>query len=163
MLNNHTGLAKQVRIRLSNAAASATSVKGSDLIIRLPIQYHMYSLQGVANHEIGTHLIRRINNRKQVWYRHRKKYGLQSSLVTEEGLATLNSHVGAKNKLLARAALHYYAVCRAACMSFSELYNDLEQFIDEPDKRWAECLRVKRGIMEQSNPGCFSKDQVSIF
>jgi hypothetical protein len=81
-------------------------------------------------------------------------------LKTEEGLACLNTHVGSKYKLLARAALHYYAACRAATMSFRELFDDLATFISDPNRRWAECLRIKRGIQDQSLPGCFSKDQV---
>jgi len=45
-------------------------------------------------------------------------------------------------------------------MSFVELYEDLEQFIDDPIRRWNHTLRVKRGITDTSVPGGLYKDQV---
>jgi hypothetical protein len=48
-------------------------------------------MAGVLNHEIGTHLVRRLNDNKQIWYNQRSRYGLQPYLATEEGLASINS------------------------------------------------------------------------
>ena len=42
------------------------------------------------NHEIGTHFLRKHNDRYQKWYKDRKKYTLQPFLQTEEGLAAIN-------------------------------------------------------------------------
>jgi len=44
-------------------------------------------------------------------------------------------------------------------MSFLELFQDLEKYIDNPERRWNECLRVKRGLVDTSVPGAFCKDQ----
>lgn len=33
---------------------------------------------------------------------------------------------------------------------FKELYKDLEKFVNDPDKRWRECVRVKRGVTDTS-------------
>ena len=77
-----------------------------------------------------------------------------------EGLACLNTYVHSPCKLLWRAALHYYSAVMANLLSFEDLYKDLEKYIDDGERRWSECLRVKRGFMEQTGPGCFCKDQV---
>jgi len=38
------------------------------LIVNLPISYRINSIEGVFNHEIGTHFLRKYNDRKQRWY-----------------------------------------------------------------------------------------------
>ena len=35
-------------------------------------------------------------------------------------------------------------------MSFVELYQDLEKYIDDPEDRWKQCVRVKRGLQDTS-------------
>jgi hypothetical protein len=42
------------------------------------------------NHEIGTHFLRKNNDRTQKWYKDRKKFNLGPFLKTEEGLAAIN-------------------------------------------------------------------------
>jgi len=44
---------------------------------------------GALDHEIGTHFIRKLNSRKQPWYKQKKmKFG--NHVATEEGLASIN-------------------------------------------------------------------------
>jgi hypothetical protein len=62
----------------------------SKVIVGLPIQYRQVTVTGVLNHEIGTHFIRKYNNRLQKWHKERKKYGLAAYLKHEEGLAAVN-------------------------------------------------------------------------
>ena len=45
-------------------------------------------------------------------------------------------------------------------MTFVELFNDLEQFIDNPNRRYKCVLRVKRGLQDTSELGGLYKDQV---
>ena len=46
------------------------------------------------NHEIGTHFIRKFNEKNQKWFNNRKKFGITAPyLKTEEGLASLNQLV----------------------------------------------------------------------
>ena len=90
------------------------------------------------NHELGTHFMRRFNESSQPWHKHRGSFGLQSDVITtEEGLACLNTHLGS-NPWLWKAALHYYAVCGAARMSFVELFADLAKYLPNPARRWNE-------------------------
>ncbi|XP_069595736.1 microtubule-associated tyrosine carboxypeptidase 1 isoform X2 [Ranitomeya imitator] len=110
----------------------------------------------------GTHYLRGVNDALQSWHgaESRKQFGLKPANPTEEGLASLHSVLYRKHPYLWRAALLYYATSRAATCSFSALFNDLQQFVEDPAVRWEYCVRVKRGQKDTSQPGCFSKDQV---
>ncbi len=59
---------------------------------------------------------------------------------------------------LFKPALNYYACYKASEMSFVELFNDLEKYVDNPKKRWKYVLRVKRGLGDTSQPGGLYKD-----
>ena len=62
----------------------------SRVVISLPISYREKRIMGVMHHEIGTHFIRKSNDRLQPWFKNRKKYELKPYLIIEEGLAALN-------------------------------------------------------------------------
>ena len=47
----------------------------------------------------------------------------------------------------------------ASKLSFVELFNDLEKYIDSRLSRWRFVLRLKRGMIETSEPGGLYKDQ----
>ncbi|KAM4028799.1 putative tyrosine carboxypeptidase MATCAP2 [Anomaloglossus baeobatrachus] len=119
-------------------------------------------LEGMLRHEIGTHYFRGMNNNQQPWNNitGRKKYGLKPVNPTEEGLASIHSVLFRKDPFLWRAALLYYTVYQASHMSFSELFQDVGQFVKDPNTRWDYCVRAKRGSTDTSQPGCFNKDQV---
>ncbi|XP_040185165.1 uncharacterized protein KIAA0895-like [Rana temporaria] len=121
-----------------------------------------YWLEGVLRHEIGTHYLRGVNDAQQPWHgsEGRKQFGLKPANPTEEGLASLHSVLFRKHPYLWRGALLYYTVSRAATFSFSELFQDLQQFVENPAVRWEYCVRAKRGQRDTAQPGCFSKDQV---
>ena len=36
----------------------------------------------------------------------------------------------------------------------------MERYIDDPERRWEQCVRVKRGFEDTSCLGAFTKDQV---
>ena len=59
-----------------------------------------------------------------------------------------------------KAALHYYSAYMSSVMTFSELYKDLEKYIKDPQLRWKQCVRVKRGIHDTSSLKGMFKDQV---
>ncbi|KAM8877943.1 microtubule-associated tyrosine carboxypeptidase 1 [Synchiropus picturatus] len=119
-------------------------------------------LEGLLRHEIGTHYLRGVNNNLQPWAtpEGRKQFNLKSANPTEEGLASLHNVLLRKQPYLWRAALLYYTVYHAASMSFSQLFDHIGRFVQNPDIRWEYCLRAKRGQTDTSKPGCFSKDQV---
>jgi len=121
---------------------------------------------GVIDHEIGTHFLRRFNERFQVWAKKRDKYEVKNCIRTEEGFACTNQQVRIAlsetqgNPFLYRQALNYYMACKASQMSFVELFNDIHKYIDDKHSRWKFVLRVKRGLSDTSEPGGLYKDQV---
>lgn len=153
-------LETEIQSVFSQEFTSRTSVWKNQLRIRLPIQYREDTIQGMLHHEVGTHYFRRLNEIQQPWYRKHKSFGLNSYLSTEEGLATLHSKINASEKHLWSAALSYYIVCQAEKLSFSELWEDLKKFVDDGDRRWKYCVKAKRGIMDTSRPGAFSRGQL---
>jgi hypothetical protein len=48
----------------------------------------------------------------------------------------------------------------ASKLSFVDLFNDLEKYIDNPKRRWKCVVRVKRGITDTGEIGGLYKDQV---
>jgi len=46
----------------------------------------------------------------------------------------------------------------ASKMSFVDLFNDLEKYIDNARRRWKCVVRVKRGIQDTGEPGGLYKD-----
>ncbi|CAD7948579.1 unnamed protein product [Amoebophrya sp. A25] len=66
-------------------------------------------------------------------------------LRSEEGLAALNTHQYYKDKLLWQPAYVYYCVCMSERLSFVELFEHLKRFTADPDHRWRDCVRAKRG------------------
>lgn len=54
----------------------------------------------------------------------------------------------------------YYTCLRASELSFAELFDDLHQYIENPEERWDFCLRAKRGLADTSQLGGCPKDQM---
>jgi len=62
----------------------------SKINIGLPIEYREGRIIGTLHHEIGTHFLRKHNEKLQSWYKKREKYDLKSCIKTEEGFACIN-------------------------------------------------------------------------
>jgi len=80
-------------------------------------------------------------------------------LVTEEGLATLNTHRCAGVKILYGPALAYWTRWHASKLSFSELFEKLEEHVPSVNARWTQCVRSKRGLVETKQRKACAKDQ----
>lgn len=118
----------------------------------------------MLNHEIGTHYVRKHNDKLQVWNCARKKYNLKRDINTEEGMASLAQLYTTACKedgfaSLLQPALNYYSAFLASKLSFRDLYAELQEFISDPCKLWRQCVRVKRGISDTSKCGGMFKDQ----
>ena len=164
------GLDGLLTIKFTENAIAPTSVVHHEdgtatMIVGLPICYRANRLIDVMNHEIGTHFLRKFNDRKQIWFKNRQKFALKDYLVVEEGLASINQTYEQATSptsypFLFQAALHYYAAFLASSLSFQELYARLLKYISDPVKLWRECVRVKRGFKDTSAKGGMYKDQV---
>jgi len=130
-----------------------------------------HELRQFVAHEIGTHLLRVVNDELQPWRGSsgRKKFGLHANSTrefreTEEGLATINTVLhsggGPKSRYLFREALLYYACAKSATMNFVELFAELAPYMPSPRRRFGLVTRIKRGLLDQSLPGGSGKAQV---
>ena len=130
-----------------------------------------HELRQFVAHEIGTHLMRIVNDEIQPWRGSsgRKKFNLHSNSTrefreTEEGLATINTVLhsggGPKSRYLFREALLYYACAKSATMNFVELFAELAPYMPSPKRRFGLVTRIKRGLLDQSLPGGSGKAQV---
>lgn len=147
------------------AISSSFKTLSINVVVQTPIVYRAGLIHGVLHHELGTHLIRSLNERQQVWHKRRLRYGLKPYTQTEEGLAALNTQMTTvwsktRKPYLWSAALHYYSNYHSSRLSFVKLYKKLEKYIDNPLKRWRQCVRVKRGRVLTAEPGGCYKDQV---
>lgn len=153
------GLEKTVTVKFSKDAVARTSMYMNTLTVREPVTYSENGLIGMLNHDVGTHLFRSINDRRQIWYGKREEFHSSPYLLTEEGLAVLHAYLPKPDTLLRRQALYYFSVWYANSHSFSELNQKLKRYVPDRERRWEFCLRAKRGIKDTSQPGAFSKDQ----
>ena len=134
------------------------------LNVKIPCEYHEDGMLGVLDHEIGTHFLRKHNEKNQKWYKKRDKFEMKTCIATEEGLACTNQLIstvknGKLRPFLHKSALNYYAAFRAKEMGFVELFHDLAKYIENPDKRWKRVLRVKRGLTDTGQKGGLYKDK----
>jgi hypothetical protein len=72
---------------------------------------------GVLDHEVGTHFLRRHNEKNQAWYKKKDKFEIKNCMATEEGFASINQMVTAaldgKHPYLYRSAINYYLAAKA--------------------------------------------------
>ena len=129
-------------------------------------------LQAMLDHEIGTHFTCAINDAHTSEYlrgtfsKGGQGFGTQKrpvtqreALCTEEGLATLNTHMAANVKLLWGPALAYWTRWMGSQLGFSELFEALEPYVPEPPRRWVQCYRCKRGLTDTGEKRALAKDQ----
>lgn len=156
-----------VDIEVVDTALSAACVVKPALngkyVVRLknkPISRNM--ILSICDHEIGTHLLRMINDEHQVWHGCRARFGLSDSLTTaatEEGLATINTYMSLPTKLLYLQAVRYFAACRGAKIGFVELFGELRTRMIDVETCWHMCCRIKRGMTDTSLPGACGTEQ----
>jgi hypothetical protein len=154
------GLRERFKIVWSNSFVARTTITSQAIKLRLPADFRQLDLLSMLYHEIGTHALRRVNYEHQPWFRNKKEYGFKNYLQTEEGLATLHSLLPLKFQLAYVPALNYVAVKYAQDHSFTQVWKFLTPYIDDPKRRFVFTFRKKRGLIDTSQPGGFTKDLV---
>lgn len=112
-------------------------------------------LTGLIRHEILTHWLRECNSRVTGLVSDEK-----SMRWVEEGLAILNSKLDIDDKWLGRYGAGYLAVGWAQVESFSQIFDKLIKYGFDESFCWRVCVRVKRGLMDTSQPGGMTKSIV---
>ncbi len=132
-------------------------------------------IAALLDHEIGTHFVCAHNDAatgahvRGTYGEHggshfsrggtRRAVTLRQHLVTEEGLATINTHAAAGVKLLWGPALAYWTRWMGTMMGFVELFEALAPYAPSPNARWAQCYRCKRGLVDTGEKRAWAKDQ----
>jgi len=154
----------KVEIRIVESSLSAANVvkpgDGGKYIVNIastPISKTL--VPGICDHEVGTHLLRMMNDEHQAWHGRRDNYKLSNPWTTEEGFATLNTYQTMPVKLMYTQALGYWSVCRGAQIGFVELFKEISEYVSDPNRVWQKCVRIKRGMTDTSLPGAFYMDQ----
>jgi hypothetical protein len=177
------GLASKVRVAWMErgSAAMVTSatpraLTGTLYLVRAA-RVGEKRLCALLDHEVGTHFLRAYNQharalpaataraaeagpttRGLVEGAERVPRAL-AELISEEGLATLNTLLCSDCKLLASAAVSYYTHWRGAALSFAALFLELRPFVPSRARRWAYVFRAKRGLRDTSRAGALAKDR----
>jgi len=138
-------------------ASAAVRLKEKKLLIRKNSKFSKAFLKRIIVHEIGTHVVRAENGEHQPFKFFRR--GLPGYLMTEEGLAVYNEEI---NKCLNNYILKVYAgrvlaIEMAMKDSFRVTYSMLRQFFTR-GTAWRLTVRAKRGLIDTSQPGAFTKD-----
>jgi len=155
---HENNMSEEIEVRWSDQFMSKASFYKNTFKIKLPVWHRRYEFLGTLYHELGTHALRRINYAQQPFFHKKKKLGFSDYLTTEEGLASIHTLMGRKFKLNYTAALNYLAVEYAQNHSFTETYQFIQQYIDDPQRIWHYTARIKRGLYDTSEGGGFTKD-----
>lgn len=158
------GIQTKVSVFYSPTMVARTAVnqeqKHCHLKVRLPISYHQRSLKAMLDHEVGTHIFRWLNEFEQPWYNHHPEYQLIDHVETEEGLATLHTHLTHPVPFLWQPALYVKAISFAQTNSFAKVYELLRPYVTDHNQRWLLTVRVKRGLIDTSQRGGYKKDML---
>ncbi|MFH2118701.1 MAG: tyrosine/phenylalanine carboxypeptidase domain-containing protein, partial [Candidatus Paceibacterota bacterium] len=140
---------------------SRASVTDENLVkLRLPCLVREQDLMGLIYHELGTHVLRRLNYYQQPWYKKKRKFGFAPYLTTEEGLASIHSLFPQSDPIAYLAAINYLTVQQAQSSSFLEVWHFVRQFVLDEERAFAMTFKKKRGLTDTSQPGGFTKDLV---
>lgn len=153
-------LENEVQIKWIDNYISKASTFKNQLKIRSALDFEANSFQAILYHEVGTHVLRRINYVQQPFYNQKKKLGFSEYLVTEEGLASLHSLLAKKFKLDYYHALTYMMQAYSQDHSFVETYHYLLTYLLDPERTWNMTSKLKRGVYNTAEGGGFTKSYI---
>lgn len=148
-------------VLLSDIPASM-SVNSLDKVVEISInkQFNESKIKSLIVHEIDTHILRYVNGCQQKYKIF--QYGFPNYLQTEEGLAILSED---KSNLLSNQDMMEYC-CRvigayyADKTNFYDLFKKIHEYINQIDLSYTIATRIKRGLIDTSLYGGYTKDQV---
>lgn len=149
------------KVRLSEHLAPRAKLISSRrlLLIKKDEMFSKSDVKKLFYHEMMTHALRYENGLKQKIDLF--AIGTKNYISTEEGLAIFNEekHQCLSLNSLKRYAAATLAVYLALTHSFREVYNELLHYLSK-NEAYAITVRVKRGLVDTSQKGAFTKDHV---
>jgi len=152
------GLDQKIKIKWSSSFITRATMNEEFLKLKSDAVFTEKDTISMLFHEVGTHALRRLNYEQQPWFLKKKKFGFSDYLETEEGLAVLHGLLATTNKSLFSTAVRFLAVEKGLTMTFAELWQYLEPYFPNHERRWTAVLRQKRGVQDTRNPSVFMKD-----
>ncbi len=154
------GLKKWKVVIKATMAADALAGKSGTLFVRAGAVFSPERVRALVAHEIATHIFRTENGMRQPYEIFAR--GLANYLLTEEGLAVYNQELVLKTDSEKRywPALNLLAVDYAARHSFSEVFKFIKEYGFDDERAWKTALKVKRGLIDTSDPGGFTKEHL---
>ena len=153
----------QIRDWQVSLEESAAKVSVNPVIKKIKIKkdtlFHQNDIQRLLLHEIGVHVLRTENGSKQEYLLFSK--GFPNYLQTEEGIAIWAEK---ENGLLSDVVLTKYCCrliaahyCRA--QGFFDIFQKVTPYLNDDDC-FDLVVRLKRGLVDTSKSGGFTKDQI---
>jgi hypothetical protein len=150
-----------LEINFSPELLPRCSITKERIVFRTPIEFSEEDFQGLMNHEIQTHLLRRLNNYKQPWHGQKIERSVKVQReFTEEGMANLHSFVEQTDKGMRRSWINYAAIYLGERLSFAETFAELRKLGVDEGKAWFATTRTKRGVKDTGQPGGNTKGLV---
>jgi uncharacterized protein (TIGR02421 family) len=147
-----------IRVKDSSSRISVATITKT-ITIKENAYFSFSEIDRLMVHEIGTHVLRYENGRKQKYILFKK--GFPNYLKTEEGLAILSEE---KNNVLSQKDLvKYCARLIASYLCFNSDFCDLFKVVNNYlniDDSFDIVARVKRGLINTEQFGGFTKDQI---
>ncbi len=155
--NHEYHLLEPISVEFSADFVTRCRISTKTLFFQLPLHYTQDKFQDLYRHELETHMLRRLNQRQQPWASH-FKIDEPNFRRTEEGIASLHTHLLRKDKVFRKSYLTYIAVYLAQQASFTRVYHTLIEYGVSPSTAWNISVRTKRGLEDTSQPGGLTKD-----
>lgn len=140
--------------------ADALAGKENSVLLRADATFTPERLKGTIAHEIETHVFRAMNGALQPYKIFQR--GLAGYLTTEEGLAIYNqerteSSETEKKYWPASSVIGIYKALRG---SFLDVFHEVMHQGFDAERAWKVAIKAKRGLIDTSKPGAFTKDFV---
>ncbi|HEY5714453.1 MAG TPA: tyrosine/phenylalanine carboxypeptidase domain-containing protein [Candidatus Gracilibacteria bacterium] len=146
---------------LEDSVADIQVTKKESILLKKGATFQKNRLQALLIHEIGTHVFRFENGKRQPLRIFER--GTAGYLQTEEGLAVYNQNalgLTLGDKAI-KSALLVIAIYMGEKMGFADLFQYLRTTYRLDDEMtWSVCIKVKRGYGDTNQKGTFTKDKV---
>lgn len=143
-----------------NLVTNCVAGKNNHLYLKKDAKFTSDRIKSLIIHEIETHILTAENGKYQPYKLF--NIGFADYLETQEGLALYNVKMrGLENEFdrVYKAAL-VKSTEMAMQMSFAELFLKLLKMGLSQSRAYRICVKLKRGLLDTSIPGAFTKDQL---
>lgn len=143
-----------------NMVADCVAGKNNRLFIKKNTFFTRERIDALIVHEIETHILTAENGKFQPYEIFNK--GLANYLITQEGLAMYNVEKQTNTPFSSnfKASMHVIAINQALKGQFIDVYQEISKYGISKENAFRSALKSKRGFMDTSQKGAFTKDYI---